>query len=332
MTKSQTADPLPIDVPSVAAEAVRIEGAGLELLAQALAAGEPLAIAMEEAVRTIRAAKGRVVVTGMGKSGHVARKIAATFASTGQPSTYVHPGEASHGDLGMIEERDVVLALSNSGETTELADVLGYTKRFSIPLIALTSRPDSTLGRTADICLAQPVAEEACQETSAPTTSTTVAMALGDALAVALLRARGFTATDFKTYHPGGKLGAQLRRVSDLVPEGRKPPLASLGTPVTDAIEVMTKAGFGCVGITEADGRLVGIITDGDLRRHATELASASVDDVMTRDPRTVTTNTMAGEALGFLTKKEITALFVVEDGKPVSLLHVHDLLRQGVL
>lgn len=329
---TQGKDELPIDVPAVAAAAVRVEARGLELLARSLEPGKPLAVAMTDAVRAIRAASGRVMVTGMGKSGHVGRKLAATLASTGQPATYVHPAEASHGDLGMIEERDVVIALSNSGETPELSDIIAFTRRFSIPLIGVTTRGDSTLAKSASIALIAPKVEEACQETSAPTTSTTVAMALGDALAVALLEARGFTALDFKTFHPGGKLGAQLRRVADLVPEGRQPPTVREGTDVMDAIAVMSEAGFGCIGIVDAAGRLGGIITDGDLRRHAGELPTATVDTVMTREPKTVTPQTMAGEALNHLTRKEITALFVVEDGKPVSLLHVHDLLRQGVL
>ncbi|MEM9839796.1 MAG: KpsF/GutQ family sugar-phosphate isomerase [Pseudomonadota bacterium] len=332
MTDQTQSEALPIDVPAVAAKAVRIEVKGLEQLADALAPDTPLAGAMEQAVRAIRAAEGRVVVTGMGKSGHVARKIAATLASTGQPASYVHPGEASHGDLGMVEDRDVVMALSNSGETPELSDIIAYTHRFSIPLIGLTSRADSSLGKAATIKLIAPQVEEACPETSAPTTSTTVAMALGDALAMALLEARGFTASDFKTYHPGGKLGAQLRRVADLLPEDREVPLVREGADMRHAIEVMSDAGMGCVGIEGDDGRLVGIITDGDLRRHAGDIPGAKVEDVMSRNPRTVTPQTMAGEALGFITKKEITALFVVEDGRPVSVLHVHDLLRQGVL
>ncbi|MEM1381684.1 MAG: KpsF/GutQ family sugar-phosphate isomerase [Pseudomonadota bacterium] len=321
-----------VDVASIAAKTIRVEIDGLEQLAAALAPGEPLADSLSEAVATILAANGRVIVTGMGKSGHIGRKISATLASTGQPATYVHPGEASHGDLGMVEERDVVMALSNSGETPELSDILSYTRRFSIPLIGLTSKAGSSLDKAADITLLAPQVREACQETSAPTTSTTVAIALGDALAVSLLEARGFTASDFKRYHPGGKLGAQLRKVADLLPESREVPITPLGAKVSEAIAVMSEAGLGCVGITDEAGALVGIITDGDLRRHAYALDNALVDDVMSANPRTVTADTVAGEALGFLTKKEITALFVVENGKPISVLHVHDLLRQGVL
>jgi len=324
---------LTIDVPAVAAKAVGVEIAGLQQLANALKTGEPLAAAMTEAVETIRRASGRVIVTGMGKSGHVARKIAATLASTGQPATYVHPGEASHGDLGMIEDRDVVMALSNSGETPELSDILAYTHRFQIPLLGLTSRADSTLGQAATIPLIAPRVEEACAETSAPTTSTTVAMALGDSLAVSLLEARGFTANDFKTYHPGGKLGAQLRKVADLLPAKRQPPTVPIGTAVLDAIDTMSRAGLGCIGIVDDAGKLVGIITDGDLRRHASDIRTAIVEDVMTKAPETATAKTMAGDALNYLTQKEITSLFVVDDeGKPLSVLHVHDLLKKGVL
>ena len=330
---SSPQDRLSINVPDVAAKAIAVEIAGLEQLAAALKPGEPLAEAMTEAVRTIRAASGRVIITGMGKSGHVGRKIAATLASTGQPATYVHPGEASHGDLGMIEERDVVMALSNSGETPELSDILAYTHRFQIPLIGLTSKADSTLGKAATIGLIAPRVTEACAETAAPTTSTTVAMALGDALAGSLLEARGFTANDIKTYHPGGKLGAQLRKVRDLLPEGRQPPVVASGTSVLEAIPTMTAAGLGCLGIIGEDGKLMGIITDGDLRRHATDVNRASVDEVMTKSPETANPGTMAGDALNYLTRKEITSLFVVDDdNRPISVLHVHDLLKKGVM
>ena len=323
---------LSLDAAATAQEVIGVESQGLSLLAAALDPGQVLAAQAQAAVEAISIAKGRLIVTGMGKSGHVGRKIAATFASTGQTANYVHPGEASHGDLGMIEERDVVLALSNSGETPELADVLGYARRFSIPLIGMTSKAGSTLAKSASLPLVLPTAEEACHETSAPTTSTTMMMAMGDALAVTLLRARGFTKADFKTFHPGGKLGAQLRRVSDLIPEGRQVPVVPDGTPVLQAIETMSKAGFGCIGVVDSDGLLSGIITDGDLRRHASRLNEASVDEVMTQAPQTVREDTVAGEALSILTSRGITALFVVSEGKPVNLLHVHDCLQQGVL
>ncbi|MEO1659293.1 MAG: KpsF/GutQ family sugar-phosphate isomerase [Pseudomonadota bacterium] len=332
MPADATTPDLPIDVAAAAAETVKVEIAGLQMLADALAPGTQLSKTLEEAVATTLAAKGRMIVTGMGKSGHIGHKIAATLASTGQPAMFVHPGEASHGDLGMIEERDVVLALSNSGETPELSDVLGYTGRFGIPLIAMTSNPDSTLGQAATLPLLLPKAPEACSETSAPTTSTTLMIALGDALAVALLQARGFTAADFKRYHPGGKLGAQLRRVSDLVPQGRIPPLVSEGDPVTEAVRVISDAGFGCVGVANSKGKLIGIITDGDLRRHIDDLVGSAVEDIMTRDPKTVAPDTVAGEALSYLSKTGITALFIIEDERPTSLLHVHDCLKQGVL
>ncbi|MEO1043244.1 MAG: KpsF/GutQ family sugar-phosphate isomerase [Pseudomonadota bacterium] len=321
-----------VDVAAAAAETVKVEMDGLRMLAEALVPDTPLSKTLQEAIGVILAAEGRLIVTGMGKSGHIGRKIAATLASTGQSSMYVHPGEASHGDMGMIEERDVILALSNSGETPELSDVLGYAGRFGIPLIGMTSNQDSTLAQAADWPLVLPKAPEACSETSAPTTSTTLMIALGDALAVALLQARGFTAADFKTYHPGGKLGAQLRRVSDLVPEGRIPPLVSEGDPITEAVRVISDAGFGCVGIVNAKGNLIGIITDGDLRRQFDDLVGAAVEDVMTRNPRTVAPDTVAGEALSYLSKTGITALFIVENDRPTSLLHVHDCLKQGVL
>jgi arabinose-5-phosphate isomerase len=317
----------------VARDVVTIEAAGLDALKAGFA--EPssaLATAFLRALSTVQDAKGRVVVTGMGKSGHVARKIAATLASTGTRAGFVHSAEASHGDLGMISEADVVLALSNSGETPELGDVIAYCGRFSIPLIAITGKPDSTLGRAAGTVLPLPDTPEACAETRAPTTSTTLSMVIGDALAVALLRRRGFTGEDFKTFHPGGKLGASLRRVADMMHEGRELPLVPLGTAVPEAVRVLSGAGFGCVGVTEA-GRLVGIVTDGDLRRHANEgLRDLIVDQVMTRGPKVVTPQTLAAEALGILSRTKITALFVVEGETPVGLIHVHDVLDAGVL
>ncbi len=330
-TEPQAVD-LQLDVAAAASETVKIEMAGMAMLADALMPGSPLSTALADAVKATLAAKGRMIVTGMGKSGHIGRKIAATLASTGQPAMFVHPGEASHGDLGMIEDRDVVLALSNSGETPELSDVLGYTRRFGIPLIGMTSNPDSTLAKASTMPLVLPKAPEACSETAAPTTSTTLMIALGDALAVALLQARGFTASDFKTYHPGGKLGAQLRRVGDLVPEGRIPPLVSEGDPVTEAVRVISEAGFGCVGVANAKGKLIGVITDGDLRRHIDDLTGSAVEDIMTRDPKTVSVETVAGEALSYLSTTRITSLFIVEDDRPTSLLHIHDCLKQGVL
>ena len=327
------------DVLDTAREVAETEARGLDALCEALAdPRSPLAQGFREAVAVIQGATGRTIVVGMGKSGHVARKIAATLASTGTPASFVHPAEASHGDLGMIGQGDVVLALSNSGETPELSDVLAYCGRFGIPLVALTSKPDSTLARAGDVRLPLPDAPEACREVRAPTTSTTLAMVLGDALAVALLRARGFTGDDFAGLHPGGKLGASLRRVADMMHEGRELPLVPRGTPVPDAVAELSAKGFGCVGITEDEGpgggaRLVGIVTDGDLRRHVSGgLRGLVVDEVMTPNPKTVTPRTRAAEALGLLARTKITALFVVEADRPVGLIHVHDVLEVGVV
>ena len=276
---------------------------------------------------------GRVVVTGIGKSGHVGRKIAATLASTGTPAQFVHPAEASHGDLGMITDRDAILALSNSGETEELSDVLSYAKRFAIPVIAITARADSTLARLATAALVMPEQPEAATMGLAPTTSTTMAMALGDALAVAILERKGFTASDFRLFHPGGKLGRQLARVGDLMHGAEEMPLVALGTTMREALLVMTSKHFGCVGITDAAGRLAGIVTDGDLRRHMdASLIDAVVDDVMTAEPITIRANTMVTETLAMMNAREITALFVVDDARrPVGIVHIHDFLRAGV-
>lgn len=286
-------------------------------------------------VDLVRGVKGRLICAGVGKSGHVARKIAATLASTGTPAQFVHPTEASHGDLGMITPEDAVLALSKSGETTELGDLMAYCRRFSTPLIAMTAGRDSMLARAADFHLFIPDAEEACGETRAPTTSTTLMMALGDALAVALIEARGFTAGDFKTYHPGGTLGAALLTVADLMHAGEDLPLTGEATSMGEAVAIMTDKGLGCVGVTGADGRLTGMITDGDIRRHiASDLPSRAAHDVMTRNPKTVGPETLAADALRLMTAGtvKITQLFVIgEDGKPLGLLHIHDLLKAGL-
>ncbi len=275
---------------TVIASALRtleLEGGGVDALAAALRG--PLGTAFIAAIDLIRAAQGRVIVTGMGKSGHVARKIASTFASTGTPALYVHPGEASHGDLGMIASNDVIIALSWSGETAELKNLTDYSRRFRIGLIAMTASADSTLAKAADVVLAMPQAREACPHNLAPTTSSLVQLALGDALAIALLESRGFTAAQFGLLHPGGKLGTLLKQVRDLMHSGSSIPLRPLGTRMADAIIEMTTKGFGCVGIVDARGQLVGIITDGDLRRHMrNDLLDASVDEVMTRGPKTV--------------------------------------------
>ncbi|WP_168074689.1 KpsF/GutQ family sugar-phosphate isomerase [Caulobacter sp. SSI4214] len=285
-----------------------------------------------QAVETMFNAKGRIVCTGMGKSGHVARKIAATLASTGAPAMFVHPAEASHGDLGMIGPDDVVLALSKSGAGRELADTLAYAKRFSIPLIAMTAVADSPLGRAGDILLLLPDAPEATAEVNAPTTSTTLQIALGDALAVALLERRGFTASDFRVFHPGGKLGAMLRTVGDLMHDKAELPLVAAEAAMPDALLVMSEKRFGAVGVVDDQGRLSGLITDGDLRRHMDGLLTHTAGEVMTRAPLTIAPQALAGEALKLMNERRVTVLFVVEDARPVGILHVHDLLRAGVI
>jgi arabinose-5-phosphate isomerase len=270
----------------------------------------------------------------MGKSGHVARKIAATLASTGTPALFVHPAEASHGDLGMITGADVVTLLSNSGETPELADLIAYTRRFAIPLIGIAGRADSALIRQADIGLALPAAPEACPMGLAPTTSTTMTLALGDALAVALMEHRAFSPEDYRGFHPGGRLGARLLKVATLMHGGEDLPLARPETPMSEALLTMTRKGFGVVGVVDAEGRLVGVVTDGDLRRNMEGLLGRSVGEVMTRDPRTVSTESLASEALGVMNARRITTLFAIDPaapGRPAGVLHVHDCLRAGV-
>jgi arabinose-5-phosphate isomerase len=291
--------------------------------------------AFSRAVDILFAAKGRIICTGMGKSGHVARKIAATFASTGTPALFVHPAEASHGDLGMIGEDDVILALSKSGEARELADLLAYAGRFNIPLIALTAKLDSALGRAADVVLRLADAPEATAEVNAPTTSTTLQIALGDALAVALLERRGFKPNDFHVFHPGGKLGAMLRTVGDLMHRQDELPLVPLDASMKDALLVMSEKRWGIVGVTDAEGRLSGAITDGDLRRHIDGLLDQAAGEVMTPGPKkTVPPQMLASEALALMSDPPpaVTVLFVVEAGRPVGILHVHDLLRAGVM
>lgn len=275
---------------------------------------------------------GRVIVTGMGKSGHIARKIAATLASTGTPALYVHPAEASHGDLGMITKDDVVIALSNSGETPELADLLTYAKRFAIPVVAITGRAESALATAADVTLLLPEVAEACPMGLAPTTSTAVMLALGDALAVAMLERRGFSAADFRLLHPGGQLGKRLLRVSDVMHVGDALPVIGQQATMGEALITMSAKSFGCVGIVDGDGRLTGIITDGDLRRHmGAELIKQPVTAVMTKRPQTIPSDMLAGEALGIMNARAITTLFVVEDGRPLGIVHIHDCLRAGV-
>ncbi len=313
----------------VARAVLGTEAAGLRALAAALDDE------FNHAVDVLAGASGRVVVSGMGKSGHVGRKIAATLASTGTPALFVHPAEASHGDLGMVVAGDVVLALSNSGETPELADIVGHARRFALPIIAVTARAGSALATAADVVLLLPHAAEACPMGLAPTTSTMMQMALGDALAVALLTRRGFTAADFRQFHPGGRLGARLRRVRDLMHAGDEVPLASPGLPMDRALLRITEKRFGCLGVTDASGRLVGIVTDGDLRRHmGPDLLARRVEEIMTPDPRTIAPDALAAEALHAMNARgrPVTALFVVNSaGRPVGILHVHDVLRAGV-
>ena len=305
------------------------EGSGIDALAASLRDG--LGAPFAAAIDLIKAASGRVIVTGMGKSGHIGNKIASTFASTGTPASFVHPAEASHGDLGMITKHDVILALSWSGETAELKNLIDYSRRHDIGLIALTANADSTLAKAADVALTLPQAREACPHNLAPTTSALMQLALGDALAIALLESHGFTAIDFGHLHPGGKLGAQLKTVGEFMHKGDAVPLAALGTKMSEALVNMTAKGFGCVGITDAAGKLTGIITDGDLRRHMrNDLLDARVDAVMTKSPKTVRPDQLMSETLELLNATKVTALFVVEAGKPVGIIHVHDLLRAG--
>jgi arabinose-5-phosphate isomerase len=331
------AKPKPADLTSDRAQAaiasalrtLEAEGGGVDALAAALRDG--LGRSFAAAIDVIRTAQGRVIVTGMGKSGHVARKIASTFASTGTPAYFVHPGEASHGDLGMIANNDVILALSWSGETAELKNITDYSRRYGIKLIAITAIPDSALANVSDVVLTLPQAREACPHNLAPTTSSLIQLALGDALAVALLESHGFTPLDFGLLHPGGKLGTLLKTVADIMHTGEAMPLSPLGTRMSDAILEMTTKGFGCVGITDARGTLVGIITDGDLRRHMrANLLDARVDEVMTRGAKTVRRDQLLSETLDVLNVMKVTALFAVEAGKPVGIIHVHDLLREG--
>ncbi len=291
-----------------------------------------LGAALSQAVEIIAATSGRVIVTGMGKSGHVARKIAATLASTGQPASFVHPAEASHGDLGMVQNGDVVLALSWSGETVELAAIVTFAKRYAIPLIAMTASPDSALGREADIRLTLPNADEACPNGLAPTTSTTMQLVLGDALAIALLEGRGFTARDFQVLHPGGKLGAKLQHVRDVMHTGDRVPRIESHARMADAIVEMSSKGFGCVAAFD-NGRLVGIVTDGDLRRHikAGRSLDVPVAHVMTRKPRTISPDALVAEALESISRK-ISALLVVEGDEMVGIVHFHDLMRIGAV
>lgn len=305
---------------------IRIEANALELLADGI--GDPFA----QAVQLILDAPGRIIICGMGKSGHVARKIAATFASTGTPAHFVHPAEASHGDLGMMTEGDVALVLSNSGETPELADVIAHTRRFGIPMIGVASNAKSTLLSQSDVAIVLPAAEEACGTGVVPTTSTTMTLALGDAMAVALMEHRAFTPANFRDFHPGGKLGARLSKIGDLMHSGDALPLVKPDTRMSDALLEISQKGFGVVGVANADGTLQGIITDGDLRRHMDGLLDLCATDVQTKGPTTMQAGALAEEALGVMNARKITCLFVTdENGKIEGLLHIHDCLRAGL-
>ena len=318
----------PHDDLAVASRVLRVEADGIRTLAQGLGAD------FVRAIDILSRRTGRIVVTGMGKSGHIGRKIAATLASTGSPALYVHPAEASHGDLGMIAQGDAVLALSNSGSTPELADIIGHTRRFRIPLVAITAGAGSALAEAADVTLLLPRADEACPLGLAPTTSTTMTLALGDAIAIALLERQGFSMSDFKTLHPGGQLGRRLLKIADIMHTGDRLPLTHPDSPMSEAILVMTKKSFGCIGIVDDLGRLVGIITDGDLRRHmSTDLLNRRAGDVMTPHPKTIGPQQLAEEALAMMNMSErpFTALFVAEDDRPIGIVHVHDCLRAGV-
>ncbi|UOM34260.1 SIS domain-containing protein [Acuticoccus sp. I52.16.1] len=324
------ASPNEADVKASAERTIRTEIAAMALLADALKG--PLGRDVARAVDMMAECAGRVIVTGMGKSGHIAAKAAATLASTGTPAQFVHPAEASHGDLGMITRADVILALSWSGETKELASILSYAKRFRVTVVAITSRAASTLGHAADVPLVLPIGEEACPLGLAPTSSAVAQLAMADALAVALLERRGFTPTDFHTFHPGGRLGARLQFVGDLMHRGQDVPLVPLGTPMREAIIAMSAKGFGTVGIVDAGGTLRGVITDGDLRRHLdSDILRQPVENVMSKAPKTIERDVLAGAALEAMNTAKISTLFVTEEGRLVGILHMHDLLRAGV-
>ncbi|MCO4315604.1 KpsF/GutQ family sugar-phosphate isomerase [Phyllobacterium sp. 21LDTY02-6] len=305
------------------------EREGLAALGEAFE--DSLAQEFCRAIEKIASIKGRIIVTGVGKSGHIGSKLAATFASTGTPAFFVHPSEANHGDLGMIAVDDAILALSWSGETAELKGIVSYATRFRIPLIAVTAGEKSALATAADIVLLLPRVTEACPHGLAPTTSTLLQLAMGDAIAVALLEARGFSATDFKTFHPGGSLGASLTHVHEIMHRDDNLPLVPLGTPIPEAMQVFSAKRFGCIAIQNEDGTLAGIITDGDLSRNLhRNLVEMRVEEIMTRNPKTVPPTTLASTALALLNDHNIAALIVVEKGHPVGIVHFHDLLRIG--
>lgn len=315
-----------VDIKKSVLAAIETEIAGLDKLLGAIDAD------WEKALTALSKITGRVIVSGIGKSGHIARKISATLASTGTPAQFVHSAEAAHGDLGMITKTDALLVLSWSGETAELKPVIDYSRRFGVLLIALTSNRDSALGKAADIVLALPDAKEAGSLGIAPTTSTTIQLVAGDALALALLEMKGFDKNHFRSFHPGGSLGAQLKRVGDIMHKDKEVPLCDRETKMADVLLVMSSCAFGCVGVLEGD-KLCGIITDGDLRRHINnDLLSKSAASVMTSNPKTIRSDMLASAALELMESTKITALFVVENGKPVGIIHIHDILRQAIV
>ncbi len=306
------------------------ESHGLSLMNAALdeGLGEDFVAAVELILNT----SGRVIVSGIGKSGHIARKIAATLASTGTPAIFMHATEASHGDLGMITEDDLLVVLSNSGETTELKDLTVYSRRFNVPLIAITGNRQSALAKACDVPLEMPGAPEACPRGLAPTTSTTMQLAIGDALAIALLEAKGFSSVDFHRFHPGGRLGAALAHVDELMHSGDELPIVAASMVMSEALIIMTNKTFGCLGVVDDAGELIGIVTDGDLRRKMGEdLLASTAASIMTANPKTVDRQTLASVALELLNSQQITTLFVVEEKRPVGIIHIHDLLRSGV-
>ncbi|WP_370673653.1 SIS domain-containing protein [Pleomorphomonas sp. PLEO] len=333
-----TDSPLPKPALAAALHAIEITRTGVTALEEAALHG-PLGEAIDKAIGIVAEGKGRLIVTGIGKSGHIARKLAATFSSTGTAAYYVHPTEAGHGDLGMVDSSDVILALSWSGETTELAVVLAFAKRFNVPVVALTAGAESTLAAAADVALILPRVREACPHNLAPTTSTVLQLAIGDAIAMGVMVRRGFSETDFHIFHPGGKLGSQLRRVSEIM-HSEQLPLISINSSMTDAILAISSGGFGVVGVIDPDGRLAGVVTDGDLRRFVhsdlgPQLSAAKLEtpvtEVMTRKPVTVAPQIFAAEALDLLQNRKISVLFVVDNQKPIGILHTLDLLRIGV-
>ena len=312
----------------IARQVIRTEADALNQLEAALNTS------FDRAVEIMLAAKGRIIVSGMGKSGHIARKIAATLASTGTPAHFVHPAEASHGDLGMMAQGDVALVLSNSGETPELADLVAYSRRFAIPLIGVAARATSTLLTQSDVAHVLPQVAEACGSGIVPTSSTTMTLALGDALAMALMEHRAFTPEHFRDFHPGGKLGARLSKVRDLMHMGDDLPLVEEATPMGDALIEISQKGFGVAGVTAGDGTLAGIITDGDLRRKMDGLLDNTAAEVMTTGPTTISPDALAEEAVAIMNQHKITCLFVLDtDGPRVArgLLHIHDCLRAGL-